>query len=97
MAASFNSRRRLLTQGLKALDGLTLVPPRGAFYAFPQLPDHVSSSLAFCEAALEREGLALVPGAAFGDDRCVRLSCAVSHETIEDGLSRLEPLLASQL
>ncbi|OUW50366.1 MAG: aspartate aminotransferase [Synechococcus sp. TMED187] len=97
MAASFNSRRRLLTQGLKALDGLTLVPPRGAFYAFPKLPDHVSSSLAFCEAALEREGLALVPGAAFGDDRCVRLSCAVSHETIEDGLSRLEPLLASQL
>ena len=97
MAASFNSRRRLLTQGLKALDGLTLVPPRGAFYAFPKLPDHVSSSLAFCEAALEREGLALVPGAAFGDDRCVRLSCAVSHETIEDGLNRLEPLLASQL
>ncbi|WP_413743960.1 pyridoxal phosphate-dependent aminotransferase [Synechococcus sp. MIT S9451] len=97
MAASFNSRRRLLTEGLKALDGLTLVPPRGAFYAFPKLPDHVSSSLAFCEAALEREGLALVPGAAFGDDRCVRLSCAVSHETIEDGLSRLEPLLASQL
>ena len=97
MAASFNSRRRLLTQGLKALDGLTLIPPRGAFYAFPKLPDHVSSSLAFCEAALEREGLALVPGAAFGDDRCVRLSCAVSHETIEDGLSRLEPLLASQL
>ena len=97
MAASFNSRRRLLTQGLKALDGLTLVPPRGAFYAFPKLPDHVSSSLAFCEAALEREGLALVPGAAFGDDRCVRLSCAVSHETIEDGLTRLEPLLASQL
>ncbi len=97
MAASFNSRRRLLTQGLKALDGLTLVPPRGAFYAFPKLPDHVSSSLAFCEAALEREGLALVPGAAFGDDRCVRLSCAVSHETIEDGLSRLEPLLTSQL
>ena len=89
MAASFNSRRRLLTQGLKALDGLTLVPPRGAFYAFPKLPDHVSSSLAFCEAALEREGLALVPGAAFGDDRCVRLSCAVSHETIEDGLTRL--------
>ena len=97
MAASFNSRRRLLTEGLKALDGLTLVPPRGAFYAFPKLPDHVSSSLAFCEAALEREGLALVPGAAFGDDRCVRLSCAVSHETIEDGLNRLEPLLASQL
>ena len=47
------------------------------------------------EVALEEEGLAIVPGGAFGDDRCVRLSCAVSRETIADGLSRLARLLAA--
>jgi len=96
MATSYNSRRRLLVEGLQAIDGLTLAVPRGAFYAFPQLPRHISGSLSFCETALEQEGLALVPGAAFGDDRCVRLSCAVSHETIKDGLGRMKRLLSSQ-
>ena len=96
MAASYNSRRRLLVEGLQAIDGLILAVPRGAFYAFPQLPSHLGDSLSFCETALEQEGLALVPGAAFGDDRCVRLSCAVSHETIKDGLGRLKRLLSNQ-
>ncbi|MGC6483751.1 MAG: pyridoxal phosphate-dependent aminotransferase [Synechococcus sp.] len=95
MAASYNSRRKQLVAGLQAIDGLTLVPPKGAFYAFPQLPEHVAGSMQFCETALEQEGLALVPGLAFGDDRCIRLSCAVSHETIEDALSRLRRLLSS--
>ena len=96
MAASYNSRRSLLVVGLQAIDGLTLAVPRGAFSAFPQLPQHISGSLSFCETALEQEGLALVPGAAFGDDRCVRLSCAVSHETIKDGLGRMKRLLSSR-
>ena len=94
MASSYNQRRQQLVAGLQAIDGLTLIPPKGAFYAFPKLPDSSEGSMAFCKTALEREGLALVPGAAFGDDRCVRLSCAVSHETIEDALQRLGRLLA---
>lgn len=94
MASSYNQRRQQLVAGLQALDGLTLIPPKGAFYAFPKLPDSSEGSMAFCKTALEQEGLALVPGAAFGDDRCVRLSCAVSHETIEDALQRLGRLLA---
>ena len=43
----------------------------------------------FCRRALDVEGLAVVPGAAFGNERCIRLSCAVSHEKINDGLERL--------
>ena len=93
MAASYNARRRLLTEGLQALPGITLTPPTGAFYAFPQLPEGCADSMTFCQTALEQEGLAIVPGGAFGDDRCVRLSCAVSRETITDGLARLARLL----
>lgn len=93
MASSYNERRQQMIAGLQAIDGLTLVPPRGAFYAFPQLPDDTTESVEFCRLALEEEGLALVPGEPFGDRRCVRLSCAVARETIADGLERLQRLL----
>ena len=93
MAESYNRRRQLLTEGLQAIDGITLVEPRGAFYAFPQLPESAGGSMDFCRRALEQAGLAVVPGLAFGNDRCIRLSCAVSRETIRDGLSRLTQLL----
>ena len=93
MAESYNRRRQLLTEGLKTIDGITLVEPRGAFYAFPQLPESAGGSMDFCRRALEQAGLAVVPGLAFGNDRCIRLSCAVSRETIRDGLSRLTQLL----
>ena len=93
MAESYNRRRLLLTEGLQAIEGITLVEPRGAFYAFPQLPEWVGGSMDFCRQALDRAGLAVVPGLAFGNDRCIRLSCAVSRETIKDGLSRLSQLL----
>ena len=93
MAESYNRRRQLLTEGLKTIEGITLVEPRGAFYAFPQLPESAGGSMDFCSRALEQAGLAVVPGLAFGNDRCIRLSCAVSRETIRDGLSRLTQLL----
>ena len=93
MAESYNRRRQLLTEGLQVIEGITLVEPRGAFYAFPQLPESAGGSMDFCSRALEQAGLAVVPGLAFGNDRCIRLSCAVSRETIRDGLSRLTQLL----
>ena len=93
MAESYNRRRSFLVSGLQTMRGITLVPPQGAFYAFPQLPAGCGDSMNFCRRALEEEGLAIVPGAAFGDDSCIRLSCAVSRETITDGLQRLNRLL----
>ncbi|MFL0781535.1 MAG: pyridoxal phosphate-dependent aminotransferase [Prochlorococcus sp.] len=95
MARSFEARRKLISAGLQAISGLTLVEPQGAFYAFPQLPESCPDSVSFCRTALEESGLAMVPGMAFGDDRCIRLSCAVSRETISDGLQRLKQLLDS--
>ena len=74
---------------------MSLVPPKGAFYAFPQLPEDSPSSKRFCELALEQVGLAIVPGKAFGEDRCIRISCAVKTDYILDGLDRLNGLLSS--
>ncbi len=96
MAKRYNSRRNILINGLKAINGISLVPPKGAFYAFPQLPHHVPSSKQFCERILEEVGLALIPGVAFGDDRCVRLSCAASSKVIADGIGRFKSFIEQQ-
>ncbi len=90
MARSYSDRRLLLSNGIKEISGFNLVKPKGAFYAFPELPQNCCGSVEFCKNALEKTGLAIVPGIAFGDDRCIRLSCAVSPEKIKDGLYRLK-------
>ncbi|KGG12556.1 Aspartate aminotransferase [Prochlorococcus sp. MIT 0601] len=93
MATSYNERREVLTNGLTEIDGLTLMPQKGAFYAFPELPESCPDSISFCKLALEKENLAIVPGIAFGNDRCVRLSCAASLRTIDTGITRLKNLI----
>ncbi|MFM2080434.1 MAG: hypothetical protein RLZZ219_1116 [Cyanobacteriota bacterium] len=94
MAAQFNERRSLLSDGLRATPGLGLLPPEGAFYAFPDVSSTGLDSMTFCNRLLEQQGLAVVPGVAFGDDRCIRLSCAAANATIEDGLARLRRFIA---
>mgnify|MGYP003334588051 CR=1 FL=1 len=95
MAEQFNQRRALLSDGLIAMPGLKLQPPEGAFYAFPDVSHYQLDSMTLCNRLLDEVGLAVVPGVAFGDDRCIRLSCAASPATIEDGLERLRRFLAS--
>ena len=95
MAEQFNTLRRLLSDGLQAISGLQLHPPQGAFYAFPDMRSSGLDSMSFCNRLLDEQGLAVVPGVAFGDDHCIRLSCAANEATIEDGLARLERFLRS--
>ena len=95
MAAQFSHRRQLLSDGLQAINGIQLLPPQGAFYAFPNISSSGLDSMVFCERLLEEQGLAVVPGGAFGDNDCIRLSCAASDATIEDGLARLRRFIES--
>ena len=102
MRAAFEIRGRHLHGRLIALPGVTCVEPTGAFYCFPDISRHfgrtiggvkVDSSMTFAQACLEGARVALVPGDAFGEDRCVRLSFATSMAEIDKGLDRLEKLL----
>ena len=93
MATQFNSRRQRLSQGLQAIPQLQLQTPQGAFYAFPDVSAYGLDSMTLCNRLLDEVGLAVVPGIAFGDDRCIRLSCAASEATIDDGLERLSRFL----
>jgi len=95
MAAKFDERRNLLAAGLTGMDGVELEPPQGAFYAFPDVSAHGLDSMTFCNRLLDEVGLAVVPGVAFGEDRCIRLSCAANPATLADGLERLRRFLAA--
>jgi aspartate aminotransferase len=97
MCAAFISRRDHIL-GRLARMGLKTPHAGGAFYVFPDITSHWPNSDcdAFCEAVLDQEGLALVPGSAFGVPGHVRLSYAASMESIDRGLDRLERFLASR-
>jgi aspartate aminotransferase len=97
MRAEFESRRTGLVRGLRAL-GLSVPEPRGAFYVFPEVTPWLDArgSDGFCADLLEEQGLALVPGSAFGMDTHVRLSYAVGRPWIEQALERLRRFLAAR-
>jgi aspartate aminotransferase len=90
MCRAFEARRRRVLAGLAAL-GVDVPRPAGAFYVFidvrPWLDERGTDG--FCADLLEREGLALVPGSAFGLDTHVRLSYAVADRAIDAALERL--------
>ncbi len=97
MRRAFGERREILLAGLKEL-GLPTPRPRGAFYAFPDVSAHLDErgSVGLCEDLLESQGLALIPGSAFGLDTHVRLSYALSLEGIREALERLRAFLANR-
>jgi aspartate aminotransferase len=94
MVRLFRRRRDHAIARLQELLGpVAPVPPEGAFFLFLRVDsfyrDGVNDSTAFCQWLLEQEGVALVPGIAFGDDRCVRLSFAAPEGEILEGIERL--------
>jgi aspartate aminotransferase len=93
MTAAFRNRRdRLVERFRKEAPGVEFVEPHGAFYLFFRVDGGQGSAVTgtkFCERLLGQHGVALVPGAAFGDDRWVRLSYAASDKEIEKGVDRI--------
>jgi aspartate aminotransferase len=94
MVTAFRRRRDYLVDRFRTqAPGIEFVEPHGAFYFFFRVDgiretDPVTGS-AFCEQLMKQEGVALVPGAAFGDDRWVRLSYAVSDAELEQAMDRI--------
>jgi len=97
MVAAFRKRRDLLVERFRAsAPGVEYVEPHGAFYFFFRV-DGISAGLGggdFCTRLMQEEGVALVPGAAFGDDRWVRLSYAVSEVELGQALDRIFRFIA---
>ncbi|HWR02991.1 MAG TPA: pyridoxal phosphate-dependent aminotransferase [Humidesulfovibrio sp.] len=97
MKTAFVRRRDLALEVIRSWPGVTCPKPDGAFYLFPVVEKYYTpempDSAALCTRLLEEAGVALVPGSAFGDDRCVRFSYAVADEVLMTALSKVGKVL----
>lgn len=91
MVAEFRRRRDVVVNRFrKELPGVEFVEPTGAFYFFFRVDSFGRiTGTQFCTRLVSEKGVALVPGAAFGDDRWVRLSYAAAPSDIASGLDRI--------
>jgi aspartate aminotransferase len=102
MREVFNARRLEMVARLRAIPGVKLSEPLGAFYCFPDVSEHVgrrgpsgavlADDVALCNFLVE-EGVAVVPGSGFGAPGFVRLSYACSMEDIRAGVDRMKTAL----
>lgn len=95
MVKAFHERHEYVLMRLQQIPGVAVIPADGTFYIFPSVQAIITrrgfaNDIEFAERLLQDEGLALVPGSAFGTEGCIRLSFAVSMQTLEDALDRLE-------
>lgn len=103
MKDAFLRRRDLIISRLNAIKGVKCYVPEGAFYVFPDLSAYygksdgnnvIKDSSDLCMYLLEKGHIATVPGSAFGEDKCIRISFANSDENLTRAMDRLEKALS---
>ena len=96
MVKEFDARRRLIVDGLNAIDGISCVDPGGAFYVFPNIKELGVPAKDLCKRILEDAGVACLWGTAFGaqGEGYLRFSYANSQENIKAALAKVEALVS---
>ena len=101
MREVFAKRAGLVAELLSGIDRFRVIPPSGAFYAFPDISAcfgltssggrRIDSAGSFAEALLEEKEVAVVPGDDFGDiaRSHIRISFACSDDQIREGVGRI--------
>jgi len=102
MQHAFRERRDLMLHLLSEIPGIKLNHPDGAFYIFPDISWYfgksdgkttIGNSNDLCMYLLNKVFVALVPGDAFGDPRCIRFSYATSKEKLTEAARRIKEAL----
>lgn len=99
MLKAFHSRRDLMCSLLREIPGMSFPEPGGAFYVFVRIGGEGAEldSSGFCISLLDQEGVAIIPGSAFGAEGCVRLSFAASEGDIVKGVERLRAFSSGRI
>lgn len=95
MNHEFHQRHEYVLARLQTIPGIEVKPADGTFYLFPSVQNIIDekgfkNDLEFSEQLLIKQGLALVPGSAFGTEGCIRISFATSIQQLEQAMNRLE-------
>lgn len=94
---TFRKRRDMVWKLISQSSGLSMRKPEGAFYAFVEYPSDMSSE-DFCEQALEKKGVIITPGSAFGSqgEGHFRMSFATDDDTIRNGIEALDNFVSGR-
>ena len=104
MVEEYRKRRDIVYNLLKEIPGVKANYPQGAFYFFPDVSFYYGKSDGervikngddFCMFMLEKGHVSLVPGGAFGDEKCIRLSYAASEKDLVEAMKRMKNTLAT--
>ncbi|HEY0656309.1 MAG TPA: pyridoxal phosphate-dependent aminotransferase [Chryseosolibacter sp.] len=104
MVGEYKKRREIVYQLLKEIPGIKTNYPQGAFYFFPDVSSYFGKSDGttkiknaddFAMFMLEKAHVSMVPGGAFGDENCVRLSYAASEKDLREAMKRMREALAT--
>jgi len=100
MVKTFKQRHDFVLDSLLKIDGVKCKPSHGTFYIFPSMQAvmdrmGIKNDIEFSELLIEKAGVALVPGSAFGAEGYVRISFATSMENLEKSMDRLHKVLAA--
>jgi aspartate aminotransferase len=90
MREEFDMRRNYMFDRLSKISNVTAIKPQGAFYILVNISQLGLTSQNFADRLLSKANVAVVPGAAFGDDRTIRFSYATSLDVIKKGLDRFQ-------
>jgi aspartate/methionine/tyrosine aminotransferase len=102
MRAAFERRGKTMHRMLNEIDGVTAIPPQGAFYGFPSFEAVLGRELRgrtatttteLADVILELVEVALVPGEAFGAPGYLRMSFALSDDDLVEGVGRVADLI----
>ncbi|WP_415715290.1 pyridoxal phosphate-dependent aminotransferase [Roseibium sp.] len=95
MVNEFDTRRKVIVEGLNAIEGISCKTPLGAFYAYPNIKNTGWQAKALASALLEETGVAIIGGPDFGilGEGYVRLSYANSTLNIKKALERVNLFL----
>jgi aspartate aminotransferase len=103
MRDAFLKRRDLVLNLMNEIPGLKTNIPQGAFYVYPEVTyyfgkkyknHNINNATDLTMFLLDEGHLALVPGAAFGNDNYVRFSYATNEENLVAALTRMKEALA---
>ena len=92
MVKEYQRRRDYAVQAINAIDGISCLCPKGAFYIFINCKQLGKTSAELSQYFLEQAKIALVPGDVFGPggEGYLRMSFAASYESIVEGCARLK-------
>ncbi|URE29002.1 Aminotransferase class I and II [Musa troglodytarum] len=103
MMNAFQERQDFLAKRFSEMEGVKISEPQGAFYLFVDFSSYyeseveglgiINDSESLCRYLLDKAQVAVVPGDAFGDDKCIQISYAASLSTLQEAMKKIKEII----